>query len=138
MATLHLPAAEQERLRAWVEKGYPQETCGVLIGRSRDGVTEVVEVLPARNLNQERARDRYLLDPQDYLKADESARERGLSIVGVWHSHPDHPARPSATDRAHAWEGWSYVIASVTPEGVTDLRSWRLKDGAFEEETVTP
>jgi proteasome lid subunit RPN8/RPN11 len=138
MATLHLPAAEQERLRAWVEKGYPQETCGVLIGRSRDGVTEVVEVFPACNLNQERARDRYLLDPQDYLRADESARERGLSIVGIWHSHPDHPARPSATDRAHAWEGWSYLIASVGPDGVTDLRSWRLEDGAFEEETVTP
>jgi proteasome lid subunit RPN8/RPN11 len=138
MATLHLPAAEQERLRTWVEKGYPQETCGVLIGRSREGVTEVVQVFPAHNLNQERARDRYLLDPQDYLKADESARERGLSIVGVWHSHPDHPARPSATDRAHAWEGWSYVIASVGPEGLTELRSWRLKNGVFEEETVIP
>ncbi len=137
MATLHLPAVEQARLRAWVERGYPQETCGVLIGRSRDGLTEVVEVFPARNLNQERARDRYLLDPQDYLTADESARERGLSIVGVWHSHPDHPARPSATDRAHAWEGWSYVIVSVTPQGVIDLRSWRLVNGAFEEETVT-
>ncbi|WP_333840911.1 M67 family metallopeptidase [Pelomicrobium sp.] len=138
MATLHLPPAEQARLRAWAEKGYPQETCGVLIGRSRDGVTEVVEVFPARNLNQERARDRYFLDPQDYLKADESARARGLSIVGVWHSHPDHPARPSATDRAHAWEGWSYVIASVGPEGLTELRSWRLKDGVFEEEVVNP
>ncbi|TXF12392.1 Mov34/MPN/PAD-1 family protein [Pelomicrobium methylotrophicum] len=136
MATLQLPESERKRLEAWMREGYPQETCGLLIGRSRDGVTQVVEVVQARNLNQERARDRYLLDPDDYLKADESARARGLSIVGIWHSHPDHPARPSATDRAHAWEGWSYLIASVSREGVTDLRSWRLRSGAFEEEEV--
>jgi proteasome lid subunit RPN8/RPN11 len=61
-----------------------------------------------------------------------------LEVVGVWHSHPDHPARPSETDRNGAWEGWSYLILSVTAEGVPDLRSWRLRGEHFEEEDVRP
>jgi proteasome lid subunit RPN8/RPN11 len=60
-----------------------------------------------------------------------------LEIIGIWHSHPDHPARPSETDRAAAWEGWSYLIASVTKHGVADLRSWRLQGKDFVEENIT-
>jgi len=58
--------------------------------------------------------------------------------VGIWHSHPDHPARPSETDRAAAWEGWSYLIASVTDAGLSELRSWRLSGERFLEEPVEP
>ncbi len=63
------------------------------------------------------------------------AEGRGrLEVVGIWHSHPDHPAEPSATDRAGAWEGWSYVIASVSSEGIPSVRSWRLCGARFLEE----
>lgn len=116
--------------------GYPLEACGLLVGRLTDGRTEVTRVVQARNLNEERAHDRFEVDPRDFLTADEQARADGLEIVGVWHSHPDHPARPSETDRAAAWDGWSYVIVSVTRDGIADLRSWRLREQQFIEEQI--
>src|ERR687892_222177 len=61
---------------------------------------------------------------------------RGHEIVGIWHTHPDHPAQPSETDRASAWEGWSYMIFSVTRDGITEARSWRLAGGQFVEERI--
>lgn len=121
----------------WARVGYPQETCGVLVGAPYAEETRVVWVRRATNLNRERARDRYELDPANLLCADQEARNAGLDVVGIWHTHPDHPARPSETDCAQAWPGWSYVIVSVSAEGVDDLRAWRL-DGAqqFEEERI--
>lgn len=137
MTMLRMPNDLQTRLAHWAREGYPFETCGVMIGRQENGATEVMDLKAARNVNRERARDRYELDPEDLLAADAYAREAGLEIVGVWHSHPDHPARPSETDRVNAWEGWSYVIASVGRDGVKDVRSWRLKEGYFIEEAMT-
>jgi proteasome lid subunit RPN8/RPN11 len=135
-AALRLPPALKERLEALVRAGYPEETCGLLLGRQAEDTVEVLDLKQARNLNRERARDRYELDPADFLAADQAARGHGHQIVGIWHSHPDHPARPSATDRARAWAGWSYLIVSVTPDGVRELRSWRLNDGDFIEEVL--
>ena len=131
-----LNAALQERLKNWARGGYPRERCGLLLGQARDGVVRVVEVVQARNANTERAHDRYELDPGDFLRADRQARARRLEIVGIWHTHPDHPARPSATDREQAWEGWSYLILSVDRHGVQALRSWRLDGHDFVEEAV--
>jgi proteasome lid subunit RPN8/RPN11 len=107
-----------------------------LIGRHEAGRVRVERVQQARNLNRERARDRYELDPQDYLAADRQAREEGLDVVGIWHSHPDHPARPSETDLAAAWDSFSYVILSTGREAVSDVRSFRLQAGAFVEESI--
>ena len=135
---LQLNPALQGRLRRWAQEGYPQECCGLLLGRAADGVAQVEEVTQARNLNTERAADRYEMDPQDLLRADEMARARRLDIVGVWHTHPDHPARPSATDRAQAWDGWSYLILEVGGNGVQAMRSWRLQGPDFVEEAVNP
>ena len=102
----------------------------------------MLRAVQAKNLNRARARDRYELDPGDYVAADLTARAEGLSIVGIWHSHPDHPAEPSETDRRMATEngsleGWSYLILSVGERGVQSLRSWRLKNDRFEEEELT-
>jgi proteasome lid subunit RPN8/RPN11 len=133
---LVLPEDVRRDLEAWIGGGYPEETCGLLIGRSHLGRTETSRAMRAKNLNRERARDRYDLDPADFLAADVAAREAGLEIVGVWHSHPDHPAEPSETDRAAAWEGWSYVIVEVTDGRVRALRSWRLSGERFVEEPV--
>lgn len=136
MSRLRLQAKHSKRLEAMVHAGYPHETCGLLIGRQTEGVVEVVDLVQARNLNQERAQDRYELDPEDFVVADQAAREQGLEIVGIWHSHPDHPAKPSETDRERAWEGWSYLIASVNSKGMDDLRAWRLHLGEFLEESI--
>jgi len=136
MTKLFMPLSVRMQLEEYVRNGYPRETCGLLIGRQNGRQVEVRRIIAARNLNTERAHDRYELDPEDFLAADAGARAEGLEIVGVWHSHPDHPARPSETDRAAAWEGWSYVIASVTRSEVADVRSWRLNGEQFEEESI--
>jgi proteasome lid subunit RPN8/RPN11 len=136
--TLQLDATLQGRLRAWAGAGYPHECCGLLLGREDDGVVRVEEVVQARNADTARRRDRYEIDPEDFLRADARSRERGLDIVGIWHTHPDHPARPSETDRERGWDGWSYLILSVGAEGVRAVRSWRLEGGAFVEEALRP
>lgn len=135
---LNFPIELRRDLEATVRRGYPHETCGLLVGRPGAPGATVTRVAQARNLNTVRARDRYELDPDDFMKADQAARADGLEIVGIWHSHPDHPARPSETDRAAAWEGWSYVILSVSATGVEDFRSWRLERETFREEPMAP
>lgn len=125
---LVLPANVRARLSELALAGYPHEVCGLLLGRV-EGERRLVEVVhPARNLNLERAHDRYELDPRDQLAAEQAARASGREVLGVWHTHPDHPATPSETDRAAAWSGWSYVILSVAGGEVADLRSWRLDE----------
>ena len=136
MPTLRLPETLCDRLTAFARRGYPEETCGLLLGTRNDAEHVVAEVRQARNLNVERANDRYDLDPEDFIAADREARAAGLDIVGVWHSHPDHPAKPSLTDLASAWPRWSYVIVAVGPEGVREIRCWELNRNDFQEEEV--
>jgi proteasome lid subunit RPN8/RPN11 len=135
-SVLQLPLPVCAELEALASVGYPNESCGLLVGRGHDGACAVVRLRRARNLNTERARDRYELDPADYLAAEREAETAGLGVVGIWHTHPDHPARPSATDREWAWPGWSYLILSVGRDGVTEMRSWRLAGGEFAEEDI--
>lgn len=136
-ATLHLPNPILDALCQAARSGYPNETCGLLIGKREPQHSRVDAMRQARNLNHERARDRYELDPADYLAAELLAKAQGLEIVGVWHTHPDHPARPSETDRVQAWEGWSYLILSVSSDGVQAVTSWRLNGDVFEQEVIT-
>ena len=97
---LRLPEELRQKVELVVDASYPFEACGVMIGHNEGVAGQVVvkNVFHARNLNTERARDRFLLDPADHLAADRVARECGLDVVGFWHSHPDHPAQPSVTD----------------------------------------
>ncbi len=136
MATVRLSRGIGERIGAAALSGYPHESCGLLIGRQSDTMVEVLEVREAANVNQERPGDRYELDPRAMLTADRDARAQGLEVVGVWHSHPDHPAEPSETDRAGAWEGWSYIIVSIAHDAVRAMRSWRLNGERFYEENI--
>lgn len=137
---LSLPRARLAELEAWVSSGYPHETCGVLIGNASGVGFTVARVAQAKNLNTERAADRFELDPDDFFAADQAARADGLEVVGIWHSHPDHPAAPSQTDLDAAWDGYSYVILSVSKRGVEGVTSWRLDPGAgmksFVEEEI--
>lgn len=133
---LLIPPGIRAELETWAGTAYPDETCGLLLGLNGEEFCQVVSQRPARNLNRERAADRFELDPLDYLAAEEAAAAAGIKVIGVWHTHPDHPARPSETDRQMAWPGWSYLILSVTAGGVVDIRSWRLADHDFYEEEV--
>ncbi|TME49972.1 MAG: M67 family metallopeptidase [Chloroflexi bacterium] len=123
-----------ERMGALAAGAYPDEGCGVLLGSIVGEHVEVVDVTRGRNLNTERARDRYVLDPADILAADRDARARGIDIVGYWHSHPDHPAHPSQFDTDHAWVDYVYVICATTSEGTGDVNAFTLtaEGGPFE------
>ncbi|MCB9895757.1 MAG: M67 family metallopeptidase [Planctomycetes bacterium] len=114
---------------------YPHECCGVIVGRVEDSRVGV-EAHRTGNLNTERAHDRFTLDPKDYMRVDKQARAAGLDIIGIYHSHPDHPARPSETDRAAAWEGYSYVIVAVNEGVVGDFHSFELHGEQFSQEEV--
>jgi proteasome lid subunit RPN8/RPN11 len=132
--TLRLPRELGARLETWSRQAAPREGCGLLLGRRRGRTTAVERVTWARNL--EPRHDRFDLDPLGLLTAERAARGAGLEVVGVWHSHPSGCARPSATDRAGAYEGWSYVIvglAGSTPE----LRAFRLAGGRFAEQACS-
>ncbi len=133
---LRLPADAKSEIARWSSEGYPHEVCGCLIGTQEGGAVRVGRVVRGKNLQRERPQDRYELDPLALLSAEDQARQAGLEVVGVWHSHPDHPASPSETDRRGAWEGWSYLIVSISADGVWDLRSWRLVDNQFFEEEI--
>lgn len=131
--TLH--AGVGDAIRAHGAETYPNECCGAFYGR--DGVATATFALP--NTTEEGPRRRFLVRPQDYLKAERRATELGLEFLGFYHSHPDHPARPSQFDLDHALPFFSYIIVAVrggTPEAMT---SWRLREdrSAFDEEALT-
>ncbi len=101
-------------MRAHGEETYPHECCGVLLGHAEDGVNAVLEVVRAGNTRTDSAHNRYSIAPVELVRIQRQGRERGLDIVGFYHSHPDHPAEPSSTDLAEAhWLGCSYVITAV-------------------------
>ena len=131
------PVAES-RMRADAEAAYPDEACGLLLGAEG----RVAESRRAKNLNTERSRDRYLMDPLDQMRIEKEAQAKGLKVLGVWHSHPDHPSEPSETDREQAeqvWgkaQSWSYVILEVARGRVASFRSWILGNGRFYEEEI--
>jgi proteasome lid subunit RPN8/RPN11 len=131
-----LEPGSRARIESWARERYPREACGLLIGRRCGARIEIVEVTEARNVVALRTHDRFELDPRDHLAAEELAAERGLEVVGVWHSHPDHPARPSETDRREAWDGWSHVIVALGPDGAADVRAWRLVEGEFVQHPI--
>lgn len=113
---------------------YPNECCGALIGS--DG--HVMEAYSLPNTTEEGPRRRFLVRPADYRAAEARATERGASLLGFYHSHPDHPAQPSQYDLDHAWPSFSYVIISVRNGEPDDMRSWRLREdrSQFDEEPL--
>lgn len=139
--TLQLSAELLERIREHGRATYPEECCGVMLGRFDRvaGRTDVTRLVAEENQREDQHRhNRYLITPQSVLRADREARAEGLSIVGYYHSHPDHPSRPSDFDRDHAWPDQSYLIVAVALGEPASAQSWRLRDDrtAFEEERI--
>lgn len=131
-----LPTQLRDEVRAFARAKYPREACGLLIGTLDDDLVETSRIVQINNINSERPRDRYLLDPAEFVAADRAARVDGLEIVGVWHSHPNSLAVPSTTDLENAWAEYSYLIVSISSGGETDTRSWRLDGDHFVEEII--
>jgi proteasome lid subunit RPN8/RPN11 len=130
-----LPAAIEERIRRHAEEGYPYEICGAILGRldDRQGVWRVEAVVPAPNEHDDDRRRRYRVPPEFQLRVETEARAQGREVLGYYHSHPDHPARPSEYDRSHAWHGYLYMICAVREGRAEDLGSFALEEegGAF-------
>ena len=137
MSGVHLRAAAAAAIRAHAAETYPHECCGALIGVAPlNGRREIIDTLPLANVTDEGPRRRFRISPADYRESEACADRAGADLVGFYHSHPDHPARPSAYDLEHAWPNFSYVIVSSSAAGTGDLRSWRLRPDRsdFEEE----
>lgn len=117
---------ELAAMRQAAEQAYPDEACGLLIGRLDAGGWQVLEARPVANLNTERAADRFQLDPDAYRRIDRELRGSGREIIGVFHSHPDCPAKPSPTDLANAWEGFIYPIIRVENGRADEVNWWAL------------
>jgi len=128
---LAISARVDQAIRRHGEETYPHECCGALVGRS-GSVTDVV-ALP--NTTEEGPRRRFLVRPSDYRLAESRATELGGELLGFYHSHPDHPARPSQYDLDHAWPTFAYVIVAVAAGASHDMTVWFLKDdrSIFEE-----
>ena len=131
---LRIQFSDYESLRKHGEQTYPHECCGVLLGRSADGVNEVEEIVEAGNTRTDSAHNRYQIAPVELIRIQRQARAKSLDIVGFYHSHPDHPAQWSATDIAEAhWIGCSYIITGVV-KGKGDVTNSFLLTGAGEED----
>jgi proteasome lid subunit RPN8/RPN11 len=137
--TLIIPQGILNRIHQHGEQAYPEEGAGLLLGEIKGSDQLVNEILPLTNMREADARhNRYQLSPQDYLKGEEEADRLGLELLGVFHSHPDHPNRPSDFDRQWAWPNFSYLITSVVQGKAVESRSWRLNEDRahFSEEAI--
>jgi proteasome lid subunit RPN8/RPN11 len=144
---LAVTAGVDEAIRAHGQATYPHECCGALLGRDN----QVSDILALPNTTEEGPRRRFLVRPSDYREAERRASELGAELLGFYHSHPDHPARPSQYDLDHAWPTFAYIIVAVagntssrqSAEGATadgaaaagEMTVWYLKDdrSSFEE-----
>jgi proteasome lid subunit RPN8/RPN11 len=120
---VRIAATALAAMRAEAARAYPHEGCGALVGPGPHEVTEAVALM-SREAREPRRR--FSVDPLDYLAVEESADARGLRLLGFWHSHPDHPARPSATDREYAWEGFLTAVLAVAGGQPGELTLWEV------------
>ena len=125
-----------------VTQTYPHECCGLMVGESYKN-KEVTDYRVIPNINKDRAHDRYIMDPKVFNEVDKELRGKKLEILGIYHSHPDHPSRPSEFDRARAeeimaHEVYSYVVIACEKGVKTQAQSWVLREATnhFEEEEL--
>jgi proteasome lid subunit RPN8/RPN11 len=124
---LEIDAALLAEIHRHGEAAYPEEGAGLLLGSANGDLKRVTSLVAINNAREEGARhNRYLLTPEDYLRGEREAARQGLDVLGVFHSHPDHPNRPSEFDRAWAMPWFSYLITSVEGGRALESRSWKL------------
>ena len=124
---MRIQAAHLRAIEDHARRGYPDEVCGVLVGR-RESEVAVEDVVPVENREREAPRVRYQIAPEDLLRIQRESRASHRDVVGFYHSHPDHPARPSEFDRECAWGFYSYIIVSIIQRQPVDMTCWVLVD----------
>jgi proteasome lid subunit RPN8/RPN11 len=131
---MKLRHAMVNKMKEHLEQTYPYEGCGVMLGK--DNV--VTDIYRGSNIRQERKEDRFVLDPSDIINAEKYAKQQGIEVLGFYHSHPDHPARPSTTDLESAWESYYYIIVSIDKGAMGKMGLFRLSEQAdrFIEEVI--
>ncbi|MGH2405955.1 MAG: Mov34/MPN/PAD-1 family protein [bacterium] len=117
---------ELAKINEHARRDYPHECCGMMLGKEVNGWKLVTEARPINNARDDSPRNRFLITPDDFRANERYAREQKLDILGFYHSHPDHPARPSEFDRQNAWPWFSYVIVSVAQGVPGEVTSWEL------------
>ena len=154
---VHIAPPVYQTISAWAEAAYPHEGCGLLIGRfEMNGVKEVERFAPLTNelliktvnqaptLPKERqgrgaGKTEFVMSPDEFNRETLKAEREGLDVVGIVHTHPDHPARPSAIDASQPFLAqWSNIIVAVEKGKTTDMKSWfrETDDKPFVEETI--
>ncbi len=134
--SVSLSEAAFDAIRRHGQETFPHECCGALIGYADQSL--IVVALPLPNTTEEGPRRRFLIRPTDYREAEKAARSAELSLLGFYHSHPDHPAQPSQHDLDHAWPNLHYLIASVMQGRYEVLRAWKLREdrSQFDEQQL--
>lgn len=126
-----------EVMKADAEKSFPNECCGFMYGSATDEDRQVLEAVPVVNSKEGDQRRRFEISPLQYIRAEQHALEQGSTLLGVYHSHPKHPAIPSEHDRVQAMPWFSYVILNVEEDGVGAITSHELNEARqFEEEII--
>ena len=139
---IKIPKSVLREIYDHMEASYPHECCGLMVGTSDGGTRVVHAARRCNNLNTERAHDRYQMDPKCWLTTQREFDGSAWEIIGIYHSHPDHPSRASKTDTDEALGagmfGYSYVIVSVQKGTVASAQSWILNDTEprFDEEPL--
>ena len=138
--TLYLDDCARDSIVQHGEGGFPNEVCGILLGKDENGRRVIRLTMPIENsFEQDEQYHRFLITPADMFRAERLARHDRLDVLGVYHSHPNAPAQPSEYDRDHAaWTTWSYVIVSVRDGRAAEIRAWKLRDdrSAYDAEDV--
>jgi len=129
---MELSFEHRKRIEQHGAEAYPNECCGMLLGKEQDGRKVIWDILPLPNARDDSPRNRFLILPEDFVRGEREARSRGLEILGFYHSHPDHPARPSEYDRAHAWPWYTYLILGVNGGVPGVLTGWQLTEDRAE------
>jgi proteasome lid subunit RPN8/RPN11 len=139
MVAIRVVIEQIEQISRHAEKTYPEECCGLLLGTVKERDKVIIEVRETENSWEEELTEllpieagnkgnRFSIAPEVLLRVQKEARDRNISIIGIYHSHPDHLAIPSEFDRAIAWQQYSYIIVSVQQGRAEDIRSWTLDE----------
>ena len=126
-----------EEMYTDAQQTFPDECCGFFFGKEEGEERKVTEILVVNNSKEGDKRRRFVIAPKDYINAERHAEVNDLQLLGIYHSHPNHPAIPSEHDRVAAQPYFSYIIISVMDREIAAIRSWQLnEESQFEEETI--
>ncbi len=138
MSKIQINSLEYKKIELHGEKTFPEECCGVLLGKVVGGMPIIDEARMLKNTNAGSRNTRYNIDPLDLIKLEDELEDSDRIMLGIYHSHPNHPAKPSKFDLDHAWPNLSYIVLSVQDGNSELLTSWRLNSEIkeFNEEEI--